>query len=110
MSMRFARLPEPRTIYRMAEEEHKELEELRVEIDKVDAQILEKLAELIKKRLRIVDKIGAYKRKAGLKPYDPTREEGVLRDRAESGRSKGLSSEMVGEIFESIVRHSRERE
>ena len=94
----------------MVDNEHEELDELRAEIDKVDLRLLDDLSEFIRDRMRIVEKIGAYKRKAGLKIPDSKREENVLRDRADRGRSRGLSGEMVRKIWEAIIRFSKERE
>ena len=94
----------------MDDEAQKELEDLREEIDKIDLKFLEELAKFMRERMRIVEKVGLYKHKAGLAIPDKKREEEVMRDRAAKGRSKGLSGDMVERIFESIVRDSRERE
>lgn len=94
----------------MADEELKELDGLREEIDKIDEKLLDDIAERWRERMRIVEKIGAYKRKAGLAVTDKRREEGVIRDRVILGKSKHLPPEMVGTIWEAIIRSAKERE
>jgi chorismate mutase len=94
----------------MTNDEHPELDDLREEIDKIDLRMLDALAEHIRERSRVVEKIGAYKRKAGLSITDPKREEEVARDRVTRGKSRGLSGEMVRKIWESIIRDAKERE
>ena len=94
----------------MDENGHKELDDLRKEIDKVDLRFLEELAEFMRERMKIVEKVGAYKRWVGSKISDSVREHEVIRDRSTRGKNKGLSVEMDGKIFQSIVDHSRQHE
>ena len=84
----------------------RELNGLRGQIDRLDLELLDVLME----RMKIVDKIGEYKRKSKLEIPDEKREKEVLRGVVERGRSRGLSGEMVRKIFESIIHHSKERE
>ena len=95
-----------RTIYRMAEEEHKELQGLRGQIDRKDMELLTVLME----RMRIVERIGEYKRKNKLEIRDEEREKEILRDRPDRGSSRALSRDMVREIFKSIIAYAKERE
>lgn len=94
----------------MVEYEHKELDDLREEIDKVDLKILDMLAELTRERFKIVEKIGVYKRQAGRGITDKNREDVVIRDRMARGKSRGLSGEMVRKIWEAIIQNAKERE
>ena len=83
-----------------------ELKRLRVQIDGTDAELL----DVLKKRMKIVDQVGAYKKEHTLEPRDEKRRGEVLSDRVARGKSRGLSGEMVREIFETILKHSEERE
>lgn len=75
------------------------LEELREEIDGVDAVI----AQLINLRSRLVDQIGLLKTEQGLEVSQPGREAHVL-NHARSLASEGpLEPEAMVRIFEAIV-------
>ena len=50
------------------------LEQLRVQIDKIDDQLL----DLINERGLIVQKISDLKKEKGVDPYDPVRERAIL--------------------------------
>ena len=77
------------------------LEELRKEIDEIDAQLL----ELLRRRIRIAEQVGRYKLARGMRIEDPEREKQVLK-RALS-RAGELSEEFVRDIFERIILESK---
>lgn len=74
------------------------LQQLRIEIDKVDDEIINKLAE----RQRLVLKIAAIKKKNGIKLFQKKRYLQMLKDRENTGKKKGLSPEMIKNIWEVI--------
>lgn len=92
------------------EQEIEQLAALREEIDRVDMKLLEELADPIRERTGIVKKIGALKKRLNRQVTDKDREEVVVRDRMERGRSKGLSGEMVRKIWKAIIDDAKEHE
>ena len=86
------------------------LENLRKEIDEVDKKILEELAQRVRERRTIAEKIGAYKKKHGIPVRDEGREDKVISDRRERGRNKDLPGDMVERLFKDIIADAREHE
>lgn len=74
------------------------LQQLRKEIDKVDDEIIDRLAE----RQGIVLKIADIKKKDGIKLFQKERYLQMLKDRENTGKKKGLSPEMIKKIWEVI--------
>lgn len=79
-----------------------ELDELRRAIDQVDRSILELVAE----RVRLVLRVGDYKRQNGLPVYDPERERSLL-DRLASTAPAPLDGDTVRRVFERLIDESR---
>lgn len=79
---------------------------LRAKIDRLDLELMNVLME----RMKIVDDIGSYKKEHDEEVRNEKRRSEVLSDRIARGKSRGLSGEMVRDIFESIIRHSEERQ
>jgi chorismate mutase len=79
------------------------LDELRGEIQRVDADILELLAE----RMAIARAIGAIKRSEGLPVVDPAREAAVVAHVAARARDMGLPEDGLRELFWRILALSR---
>ena len=77
------------------------LEEMRKEIDEIDAKLL----ELLRRRIRIAEQVGRYKLARGMRIEDPEREKQVI-SRA-IARAEGLSEEFVRDIFERIILESK---
>ena len=73
----------------------------RKEIDKIDNKII----LLLKKRLESARKIGAYKKKNGLKIVDKKREKEILLDRIKKSK---LSKDFTKKLFSVIIKESRE--
>ncbi|HEV8246421.1 MAG TPA: chorismate mutase [Polyangiaceae bacterium] len=82
-----------------------ELEALRRAIDEVDRQILELVAE----RVRVVLRVGDYKRKRSLPIYDPERERAMI-ERLIQAAPQPLDAETVRRIFERLIDESRRLE
>ena len=81
------------------------LEELREEIDAIDAELL----RLINRRAKIATRVGALKRTAGLPLCDPDRERDVLA-RARRSNDGPLCDGAVAKIFRLLIDESRRLE
>ena len=77
--------------------------DLRLLIDKHDERILKALSD----RLSTVKQLGVLKTQRSEAVYDPGRERRLFAARVEWGRALGLPEEVVHELFEVIVKHSR---
>lgn len=78
------------------------LEELRSELDKADAEIEKNFV----KRMEISAKIAAYKEANGLPTYDPEREKKVLEKHA--GNVAPEFREYIKDIWMQLIRISKE--
>lgn len=87
----------------MTEADETSLDELRREIQRVDAKIVDLLAE----RMKIVRAIGELKRARGLAVVDPAREAAVVGQVAQQARAAGLPEDAVRELFWRIMALSR---
>lgn len=79
-----------------------DLEALRRDIDAVDRQILQSLHA----RVRLVMKVGEYKRERDLPVYDPVRERDLL-DRLSKFAEPPLDADTIRRVFERIIDESR---
>jgi chorismate mutase len=79
-----------------------ELDALRRAIDDVDRRLLELIAE----RVRIVLKVGDFKRRRSLPIYDPERERTMI-DQLIQIAPKPLNPEIVRRVFERVIDESR---
>ena len=82
-----------------------DLDALRKAIDEVDARLLELIAE----RVRLVLKVGEYKRERGIPVYDPERER-LLLERLTSRAPEPLKGDTVRRVFERLIDESRRLE
>jgi len=78
------------------------LEELRHDIDRIDAEILEVLSE----RMRIVEQIGESKRANNVTTLQVDRWKAILEDRMERARALGLDHEYIKAIYDVIHEES----
>lgn len=78
------------------------LAELRDRIDKLD----DKLILLLEERMKVVDKIGLYKKKNNITILQNKRWDDMLRSRLILGNRKGLSDEVINKIFRAIHQES----
>lgn len=79
-----------------------ELNELRDQIDAVDKQIVELLAQ----RLSLVEKVGEVKSKHGLPIYAPDREAAMLASRCEEAEKRGVPPQLIEDILRRTMRES----
>ena len=87
-----------------APEERASLVELRAEIDRVDRQVLELLAQ----RMHIVTQVGRYKRNENVGIRDPKRERQMLEARRALAIELGLDPGPIESIYRQIVLASRD--
>jgi chorismate mutase len=81
-----------------------ELSRLRVEIERLDRQLIEVMAD----RVRLARQVGAAKRAAGLPTLDQAREAAVIRRAAGIARELALpSDEEIRQIFWLVIGLSR---
>tara|TARA_R110001583_G_scaffold19603_8_gene76561 strand:+ start:11578 stop:12705 length:1128 start_codon:yes stop_codon:yes gene_type:complete len=78
------------------------LSKLRDQIDAVDQQIIDLLAE----RLRLVGEVGEVKTKHGLPIYVPEREAEMLAKRREEAEKKGVPANLIEDILRRTMRES----
>lgn len=79
-----------------------ELNELRDQIDAVDKQMLELLAQ----RLALVEKVGEVKSEHGLPIYAPDREAAMLASRRKEAEKKGVPPQLIEDILRRTMRES----
>ena len=78
------------------------LHDLRLEIDQIDAELL----EIIARRKRVVEEIGHYKKDNNVTIFQIERWLEILRSRRENGAEIGLNENLVMEIFSLLHKHS----
>jgi chorismate mutase len=79
------------------------LEACRHEIDALD----QRLVELIQKRARVVEEVGAIKREAGLTIRDAQREHHVIEKVQRLAKGGPLPAEAVGRIYQRLIEEMR---
>ena len=84
------------------EEARLALAQCREKIDAIDLQLL----ELLNRRTRVVEEIGAVKEALGLPVYEPSRETGVLAN-VTSHNAGPLTPDALARIFERIIDEMR---
>ena len=70
----------------------------RESIDLLDESLVNLLAE----RMRVVRKIIAYKKEAGIEFYLPDRWEGIVANRVNQGKKVGLDAAFIQDIYAAI--------
>ena len=74
------------------------LSQLREEIDRIDSELLQALAE----RLDVVREIGALKRSKGLPARDDARWQEVVTKAKKEAAQKGIPVSLIEDVFEAI--------
>lgn len=82
------------------------LEELRSEIDKIDQQLI----DIIAQRMTIVEQIGNYKKANKITILQLKRWNQIFRERLESGQELGLSREFIMKLLEVVHEESIQRQ
>ncbi len=80
----------------------KNIEELRKDIDKINAQLVELLAQ----RMRIAEQIAECKKANAIPVYAPEREKQVIENVKTLARKSGLDEKAAEEIFRKIIEHT----
>lgn len=81
---------------RGGQEFQKQLNELREEIDKIDAEIIEKIAQ----RLDLVSKVGETKKKNNITILQIQRWSEVFKERLQQGKAHGLNHDFLSKFLE----------
>lgn len=76
-----------------------DIERLRRNIDQIDSDIVDLIAERTRRR----EQIQILKQLAGLPVRSPDREQAILEQLLARARSKGLDPVLVGDLFERIL-------
>lgn len=79
-----------------------ELQGLRDQIDSVDKQMIELLAQ----RLSLVEKVGEVKSEHGLPIYAPDREAAMLASRRDEAEKRGVPAQLIEDILRRTMRES----
>jgi chorismate mutase / prephenate dehydrogenase len=79
------------------------LESLREQIDRLDQQLVEVLAQ----RQRVVQRVAEVKQQHNLATFHPARDENLISARRAQAAQAGLDPEYVEDLFRTVMRHSR---
>lgn len=90
----------------VAVEFYSKLEELRTEIDKLDGELLQILAN----RLRIIDEIGEFKKENDITILQMKRWAGIIEDRLAQGTHLGLNKEFLQRLLTLIHKESIQKQ
>jgi chorismate mutase len=82
------------------------LEELRTEIDKLDAELINILA----RRMGLIDEIGKYKRDHNITILQLKRWSSIVRDRLNTGLETGLNKEFLSKLLEIVHNEAIQRQ
>lgn len=82
------------------------LDELRDEIEEIDAEIVESIA----RRTYVVESIARVKKERGMEIHDPDREEKVLDRVAERAEALDVDPDDVCEVFELLMDISKKEQ
>lgn len=82
------------------------LEELRTEIDKLDAELINILA----RRMGLIDEIGKYKRDHNITILQLKRWSNIVRDRLNTGLDSGLNKDFLQKLLEIVHTESIQRQ
>ncbi len=79
------------------------LDQLRQQIDAIDTQLVELLAQ----RLRVIEQVTQVKQQHDLPTFHPAREENLISARRAQATRAGLDPDYVEDLFRTMLRHSR---
>ncbi|HPE57362.1 MAG TPA: chorismate mutase [Bacteroidales bacterium] len=82
------------------------LEELRSEVDKIDAELL----HILSRRMELVDELGYYKRDNNITILQLKRWSNIVRDRLKTGLNSGLEKEFLQKLLEIVHNESIRRQ
>lgn len=78
------------------------IEQLREQIDQLDIQLVELLAQ----RQKVTAQVGEYKKEVGKPIYDPEREADLIGKRRELAESMGVTPDLIEDLLRRIMRES----
>ena len=81
---------------------NQELNALREQIDAVDKQLVDLLAQ----RLSLVAEVGEVKSRHGLPIYAPDREAAMLAKRREEAEQRGVPGDLIEDVLRRVMRES----
>ncbi len=79
------------------------LDELRGQIDNIDTQLVDLLAQ----RRRVVERVAEVKQQHDLPTSHPAREENLISARRAQAAQAGLDPDYIEDLFRTVLRHSR---
>jgi chorismate mutase len=82
------------------------LEELRTEIDKIDAELI----HILSRRMQLVDEIGHYKKDHNITILQLKRWRNIVRNRLKTGMATGLQKEFLQKLLEIVHTESIQRQ
>jgi chorismate mutase len=82
------------------------LEELRSEVDKIDAELL----HILSRRMELVDELGYYKRDHNITILQLKRWSNIVRDRLKTGLNSGLEKDFLQKLLEIVHNESIRRQ
>ncbi len=82
------------------------LEELRSEVDKIDAELL----HILSRRMELVDELGYYKRDNNITILQLKRWSNIVRDRLKTGLNSGLEKDFLQKLLEIVHNESIRRQ
>jgi len=82
------------------------LEELRTEIDKIDAELI----NILSRRMGLIDEIGKYKRNHNITILQLKRWSNIVNDRLKTGLNSGLQKEFLQKLLEVVHNESIKRQ
>lgn len=86
----------------MSESVPEKLQEYRVQIDALDAELIDALAQ----RFEIVSEVGVLKSHEGMTAIQPERAQAVIDKAVEMGVAKGLDADFVRRLYEMMIDHA----
>ncbi len=78
------------------------LKDLRKKLDEVDKE----LVDVIAKRIAIIPEVAEVKKEEGIPRSDPEREKRILEAKRELAEEKGISPDVVEDIFQRLIQES----
>jgi chorismate mutase len=82
--------------------DHKEIKDLRKQIDKIDQEIL----KILKERIRVTEKIGKIKKSGHADILDAKRESDILESLLTTGNKYGIDEKFIISLWRQIIEYS----
>ena len=79
------------------------MQQIRKRIDIID----EKIIQLLARRIKLVLKVGKFKKKEGLPIRDKKREEEILKKLEKQAKKLGINPEFISKLYQEMFKESR---